>query len=138
GGLGSVRDVTFTAPGGMSLEGDGNRFPPPGLFGGRPGTVGEVSLNPDRSDGREMPSKFPYMKLHANDTIRTVSPSGGGYGDPFERDPARVLEDLRDGFIGAQAARSDYGVGVREAEAGVDGWVLDEAETARLRSRRPS
>jgi N-methylhydantoinase B len=138
GGLGSVRDVTFTAPGGMSLEGDGNRFPPPGLFGGGPGTVGEVTLNPDRSDGREMPSKFPYMKVRANDTIRTVSPCGGGYGDPFERDPARVLEDTRDGFIGAQSARRDYGVAVLEAEAGVDGWRLDEVETARLRSRRSS
>src|SRR5207237_1394270 len=50
GGLGSVRDLTFTAPGGMSMEGDGNRFPPPGLFGGSQGQVGAVVFNPGDPD----------------------------------------------------------------------------------------
>ena len=112
GGLGSIRDITFMSAGGMSLEGDGNRFAPPGLFGGKEGTVGAVVLNPDRSDGRAMPSKFPYMKLTKGETIRTVSPCGGGYGDPFTRDPGQVLEDVRDNFVSALSACIDYGVAV--------------------------
>src|SRR5207237_4596 len=117
GGLGSVRDVTFTAPGGMSLEGDGNRFPPPGLFGGQQGPVGAVIFNPaaggskgflpGRPDERAMPSKFPYRKVAAGTTIRTISPCGGGYGNPLERDPAQVLEDVIDGYISAESARRD-------------------------------
>jgi N-methylhydantoinase B len=135
GGLGSVRDVTFTAPGGMSLEGDGNRFPPPGLFRGKPGTVGDVVLNPDRAGEQSMPSKFPYMKVRSGDTIRTVSPCGGGYGDPLERDSAHVLEDVRDGFITSESAQREYAVAVVAGGPEVDGWILDGAETERLRSR---
>jgi N-methylhydantoinase B len=135
GGLGSVRDVTFQAPGGMSLEGDGNRFPPPGIFGGGPGTVGEVVFNPGGAGERAMPSKFPYMKVREGDTIRTVSPCGGGYGDPFERDPKLVLEDVRDGFVSADSAREQYGVAVVAAGLEQDGWRLDHEDTARLRGR---
>jgi N-methylhydantoinase B len=138
GGLGSVRDVTFTADGGMSLEGDGNRFPPPGILGGKIGTVGEVMFNPGRSDERVMPSKFPYMKVKAGETIRTVSPCGGGYGDPLQRDPQRVVEDVRDGFVSVESARRNYGVAVVADEAASDGWRLNEEETGRLRSERSS
>jgi N-methylhydantoinase B len=136
GGLGSVRDVTFQARGGMSLEGDGNRFPPPGLFGGKPGTVGEVVFNPGRESERSMPSKFPYTSLKEGDTVRTVSPCGGGYGDPFERDPERVLEDVRDGYVTPESAQRDYGVAVAAASAAEDGWQLDAEQTRRLRRKR--
>jgi N-methylhydantoinase B len=133
GGLGSVRDVTFTAPGGMSLEGDGNRFPPPGLLGGQQGHGGAVIFNPGRPDERAMPSKFPYRKVAAGTTIRTISPCGGGYGDPLERDPARVLEDVADGYISAESARRDYRVVVVPTASEPVGWRLDHDETARLR-----
>jgi N-methylhydantoinase B len=56
------------------------------------------------------------------------SPSGGGYGPPHERDPERVADDVREGFVTAEAARGVYGVALRE-----DGTV-DAAETARLRA----
>jgi len=136
GGLGSVRDVTFDAPGGMSLEGDGNRFPPPGLFDGVQGHVGEVILNPGDKTARAMPSKFPYMKVEAGMTIRTVSPCGGGYGDPFERDPEKVLADVIDGYVTVESARDAYGVAVVAIPAEADGWRLDRDETARLRATR--
>jgi N-methylhydantoinase B len=35
---------------------------------------------------------------------------GGGFGDPRERDPERVREDVRDGFVSKEAAKRDYGV----------------------------
>lgn len=131
GGLGSIRDMTFLNDGGMSLEGDGNRFAPPPLFGGRPGHVGEVVLNPGSLDERAVASKFPYRKVAAGTTIRTVSPCGGGYGDPFERDSARVLEDVLDGFVGVESARRDYGVAI--VPEGRGQFRLDQDETARLR-----
>ncbi len=133
GGLGSIRDVTFTAPGGMSLEGDGNRFPPPGLFGGGHGTGGAVVFNPGQKDERLMPSKFPYMKVQAGDTIRTVSPCGGGYGDPCERDPSRILSDVVDGYVSVENARSLYGVALDVSSPTSEGWRVDEPETQRLR-----
>ena len=35
---------------------------------------------------------------------------GGGYGDPKARDPERVLDDVKNGYISAEAAARDYGV----------------------------
>ena len=99
GGFGSIRDIQFVEPGGCSLEGDGNKFPPPGLFGGKDGTPGDVVLNPGRPDETHLPSKFPYRKMNAGDTLRLVGPSGGGYGDPAERDPAAMREDELDGLV---------------------------------------
>ena len=67
------------------------------------------------------------MTIREGERFVCVGPAGGGYGDPFARDPARVLDDVLDGFISAEAARRDYGVAI-----GPDGRV-DEAETRALR-----
>jgi N-methylhydantoinase B len=133
GGIGSIRDVQFLEEGGMSLEGDGNVWSPPGVFGGDQGTVGGVMLNPGRPDERPLPSKFPYRRMPAGETIRTVSPGGGGYGDPYERDPQRVLADVLDGFISRRSAEKDYGVVI-----GDDGGrlAIDADATEKLRLAR--
>jgi len=98
GGLGSVRDIEFLADGGFSLEGDGNLVPPPGLFGGRPGAPGSVTLNPDGPEPQSLPSKIPYRKARRGDVLRLVGPCGGGYGDPAERDRAAIERDARNGL----------------------------------------
>ncbi len=133
GGLGSIRDIAFTSPGGMSLEGDGNVFPPPGLFGGKDGTGGAVILNPGQAGETSLPSKFPYRNMSAGDTIRTVSPCGGGYGDPLEREPALVLDDVLDGFVSVDSARSQYGVVITNAAG--PGVSVDIEATERLRAQ---
>jgi N-methylhydantoinase B len=61
--------------------------------------------------------------------VRHVLAAGGGYGWPFERAVAAVVEDVRDGKVTVQGARSDYGVAVDP-----DTFAVDEAETARLRT----
>lgn len=98
GGLGSVRDIQFLADGGFSLEGDGNLVPPPGLFGGRDGKPGSVTLNPGTPEEQQLPSKLPYRKAKAGDVLRLVGPCGGGYGDPAQRDPEATARDERDGI----------------------------------------
>jgi len=131
GGLGSIRSVQFLSPGGMSLEGDGNLFPPPGFFGGKPGSTGAVILNPGTPREKRLPSKFPYRAAQAGDTLCTISPCGGGYGDPFQREPERVLEDVLDGYVSLASARVQYGVAIT---TGPDGKLrIDHEETRRLR-----
>ena len=39
-------------------------------------------------------------------------PGSGGYGPPAERDPGRLREDLRDGYVTPEGAKRDYGVEV--------------------------
>ncbi|GAC54400.1 hydantoin utilization protein B [Gordonia amicalis NBRC 100051 = JCM 11271] len=58
-------------------------------------------------------------------------PSGGGFGDPFRRDPFSVLSDVWDEYLTAEEARQDYGVVVN-----TDNWTVDEAATEALRSSR--
>jgi N-methylhydantoinase B len=62
------------------------------------------------------------------DAIRLGLPGGGGFGDPRQRDPQRVLDDVLDGLITAEEAAHDYGVAI-DAQG-----RLDMAETGRLRS----
>lgn len=129
GGLGSIRDVMFTADGRMSLEGDGHKFSPWGIFGGKPGTPGAVVFNPGKENEANLPSKISDRLAKAGDTFRTVSPCAGGYGDPFERDPQKVLDDVIDGFISRESALQ-YGVVI------TDDLRLDQEATRKLRAGR--
>jgi N-methylhydantoinase B len=108
GGLGSIREFEFLDDAGCSLEGDGNEWAPRGLFGGGDGSPGAVVLR--RADGGEepLPSKFPYRKAAAGERLRLVSPCGGGYGDPRERDPDAVRADLADGYVSPDSAHDLY------------------------------
>lgn len=111
GGLGAIRDMQFLCTGQMSLEGEGNKYAPWGIFGGEDGTPGGVKIFlGNGSPELDLPSKFPCRKTQIGDTLRTISPCGGGYGDPLERDPQQVLEDVLDGYVSLEKARSDYGV----------------------------
>jgi N-methylhydantoinase B len=130
GGIGSIRDMEFLDRAHMSLEGDGHRHPPPGIFGGRDGYPGAVIWI--KSDGTEipLPSKLQSRWAEAGDTVRTVSPNAAGYGDPLERDPQRVLDDVLDEVIPADEATKVYGV-VLDLEH----ERVDEPATAALRER---
>src|SRR6266851_3593053 len=110
GGLGSVREFEYLAPGGASVEGEGHVFPPWGFDGGKPGYPAELQLR--RPDGavEMLPSKVPHMQILTGEKFVCVGPAGGGYGDPLLRDPAHVLDDVADGLVSSEAARDDYGV----------------------------
>jgi N-methylhydantoinase B len=108
GGLGSIREFEFLEPTGYSVEGDGSVHPPRGLFGGGEGTRGAVILNRGGKDETELPSKFPYRKSAPGERLCLIGPCGGGYGDPAERDPAAVREDVLDGYVSEESARTLY------------------------------
>ncbi len=66
---------------------------------------------------------------------RYITNGGGGWGDPFQRDPARVLADVRDEYVSVEGAARDYGVVVLgDPRTDPEGLRIDEAATARLRS----
>ena len=62
--------------------------------------------------------------------VRVLTGGGGGYGDPFEREIARVVDDVINEYVSVEAAERDYGVAVT-----VDG-IVDEARTKQLRANR--
>ena len=60
---------------------------------------------------------------------------GGGWGDPLERDPRQVLEDVLDEYVSVEGARRDYGVALTGSLEDLS-LAVDEEETARLRAAR--
>ncbi len=118
----------------MTHESDRHEDAPWGIFGGHDGAVGKVEIYNVRppDEVRNEHSKFSGLRTETGDVVSYFSPSGGGYGDPAQRDPAKVLDDVLDGFISVDHARADYKVALSEVDDGY-GWAVDEAGTRVLR-----
>jgi len=113
----------------VQVRSDRRTHRPYGLYGGRPGAPGAVVLNP-REEAKTLPSKVT-MTCRRGDVVRWVLPGGGGWGDPLERDPERVLRDVRNELVSPAVAERDYGVVIDTGR-----WKVDEAATVKLRARR--
>lgn len=105
----------------VSHRGERHYTVPWGLYGGEASVSSESILT--RADGSELviPSKLDFTMV-PGDRLDLWTTGGGGYGDPLERDPERVLADVLDGKVSAEAAAERYGVVVdRELDRGPDG-----------------
>ena len=83
-------------------------FPARGRHGGHDGAAGIVRLK----SGARLKAKGIQI-VPAGDRLIIEMPGGGGNGDPAEREPALVEEDLRNEFVSPEAARTLYKVAVR-------------------------
>jgi N-methylhydantoinase B len=101
------------------------RYPPGGLFKGGNGSKAQFIVNAQAGD----PSGLTLCE--SGDVIQFHSAGGGGYGDPLERDPAAVEQDVINKYVSIQQARSDYGV-VIDPKA----LKVDPEETEKLRASR--
>jgi len=136
GGMGVVKSQRFLTPGFMTHESDRNEDVPWGIFGGHEGATAAVRIhNHDSGEApREVAAKFSGMRAELGDAVTYLSPCGGGYGNPLKRDPAKVLDDLLDGYITAGHARQVYGVVFKAVTNGYD-WGLDSIGTDALRNQ---
>jgi N-methylhydantoinase B len=96
-----------------------------GSEGGAGGTLGTTSIIDEDGKERWIP-KIEVLRLAAGETVRIVSPGGGGYGDPLERAPEAVVRDIEDGFVTVEEARNAYGVVIKAG-------AVDVANTTVLR-----
>jgi N-methylhydantoinase B len=112
----------------LQVRSDRHAILPYGLYGGYPGKPSMNYLNPD-SNPRPLNSKLTTT-IRRGDVFRHELAGGGGWGDPLERDPERVLADVRNEYVSADAAASEYGVVVDCAQ-----WQVDGAATSALRER---
>jgi N-methylhydantoinase B len=130
GGVGSIREVTFLADGAISVESEGHKYPPKGLFGGSDGTPSQLVWTKADGEVVQLPSKLPYHHFATGDRITAIRACGGAYGNPLERDPADVLDDVIDGYITRDKALADYGVMI------TDRFEVDSQATGRERQAR--
>lgn len=117
--------------GAWTLSNRGRRRQPPwGLFGGADGAAAE-SFSQEAGEP-EMRRDDPARKvMPAGSLVVLRSAGGGGWGDPFVRDTARVRADVFEGYVSIAAAARDYGV-VIDATT----FAVDEAATRMLRQTR--
>jgi N-methylhydantoinase B len=135
GGLGAIYEIEALADDGAEvfLLGERGKYPPFGVNGGRPAALNRFVHQTDQ--GWSIPplvSKVTDVKIRRGQKIRLETPGGGGFGDPASREPARVVRDVRLGYVSREAAGREYRVILR-----ADG-SLDPAATAKARARTPA
>jgi N-methylhydantoinase B len=115
GGLGAIYEVEpLEGETEVFVLGERGKFPPFGVNGGRPAALNRVFYGTEQ--GERQPAlicKATDIVIRPGERVRIESPGGGGFGDPRERDPARVARDVRMGYLTAEAARRDYGFAPR-------------------------
>ncbi len=113
GGLGIIRQVRVLADeAALSVVADRNKIPPFGIFGGHAPLSQQWNMIRDRETEKPLSStgKVTGLPLKKGDTISLRSAGGGGYGNPLDRDPDKVRNDVYQGYVTIEAARNVYGV----------------------------
>jgi N-methylhydantoinase B len=121
------------------IQASRSKMGPPGVRGGAPGRPGR-SIRNYGTDNEEILGgwsgdewricAYSNRPLAEGDTFTNESPGGGGWGNPAERNPHLVLEDVRDGYVSVERAREDYKVVIAPTTTDFE---LDEAATSALR-----
>ena len=117
GGLSLIREYRILAETAeLNVRSDKRRRPPHGLYGGKDGTPSWNIVNPGSED-RVLPVLLMAPeRLKQGDVFRHIMSGAGGYGDPLERDPAHVLDDVIAEKVSIERAAADYGVVVEDGE----------------------
>jgi N-methylhydantoinase B len=108
GGKGVVLDYRVRSDGCfLTASYSRNKYLPWPSRGGREGSANRIEVI--RADGRkENHAVVSGLRLNRDDVIRIITANGGGYGDPRERDPAAIANDLRNGYITPEQAAVEY------------------------------
>jgi len=132
GGLGVAQEVRLRSPGSVQSAMERTICAPWGLHGGKDALPNRFSIL--RKDGsmQKLPTgKTPgHIALEAGDGFLVEVGGGGGFCNPLERDPQKVLADVRSGYVSLEAARREYGVVVQQRGRR---FTLDIAATDVLR-----
>ena len=115
----------------VSMVMDHGRFGPQGVLGGKDGGVNRVRI--ERHGETYIPphlSKDQNVIVKEGDTIRVSTPGGGGYENPFLRNPELVKHDVQRGYYTTQQVKENFGVVLN-----IKGEI-DEKATQKLRNEQ--
>lgn len=103
-----------------------------GINGGLPGIPHGVSLTQD-GEQTEMGTVFSNYSISEGDAFVRPSSGGGGFGDPTERDPEEVVEDVKDDYVSVERAERDYGVVIEVIDPELCAYEIDHEATEEKR-----
>ncbi|WP_394707847.1 hydantoinase B/oxoprolinase family protein [Roseovarius pacificus] len=133
GGSGACWEVEpLDQPMTLVTFGEGRRIPAMGAGGAKSTMIDPKvgRLEVTRNGQTEIITDNVIETINPGERAANKNPGGGGFGNPFERDPRKVVEDIRNGLVSIEGAKLDYGVIIADAEA----LTVDEAATAKARS----
>ena len=136
GGNGIEKIYRLLAEGDVSIHDDRDVSQPWGILGGKPGAVSKKFLI--RKDGEKtpLPAKIDNVRVRPGDRIVFCTAGGGGWGDPLERDPIWVRNDVARKLVSIELAHSDYGVVLEGAEIVVDHRASQDLREGMRRNRK--
>jgi N-methylhydantoinase B len=134
GGYGSHRRWLMRGDAVNSIHGDREEVTPPGVSGGRNGGPNKLVLNAGTDAERNLGMFATNVELKESDTLDFISNGGGGFGNPLEREPEVVLEEVIDGFLSVEKARDVYGVVIEAVDPAVHDWRIDYEASERTRA----
>lgn len=123
------------APSGVSTYMVGMKYPMTGIAGGKNGSPNKLTVRFEGENAKHIAVMANSEPHAAGEAFEYIYGGGGGWGDPLERPPAKVFEDVLDELVSPAAARREYAVVVTGSVE--DGTLeLDEAATRKLRDER--
>jgi len=128
GGTNSVKEIEFLSDGAISVEGDNHAVKGWGFDGGQEGITSELILQKPDGSRTLLPSMCPQTSVEKGDVVIAIGGTGGGYGDPLQRDADKVLADYCDGLISTITAKNEYGVIINADKQ------IDNSATSKQRS----
>jgi N-methylhydantoinase B len=129
GGLGATRVYRFTAPGNAVTILKKTKTRPWALNGGQEAEPNHIIVWAGTE--REVQTGAINQPLEAGDILISSAGGGGGWGNPLRRNPEKVLEDVRNGYVSLKSAERDYGVVID-----LTLWTVDSESTSKLRRER--
>jgi N-methylhydantoinase B len=113
----------------------GMKYPMPGICGGAPGAPNKLTIRYQSDDPYVVKHTADWVPMAAGELLNYDYGGGGGWGDPLDRDPQAVLDDVIDEYVSVAGAERDYGVVLTGSLADLT-LAVDDAATVRLRGSR--
>jgi len=113
----------------------GMKYPMPGICGGRPGAPNKLTLKVGSDEPVVVEHTANWVPLEAGERIVYDYGGGGGWGDPLDRDPQAVLDDVLDEYVSVEGAERDYYVVLTGSLEDLT-LAVDVAATEKLRESR--
>lgn len=129
GGFALLRELTVLTDVTMTIHGDREKFTPFGMSGGLNGGGCNLIINKGTDKEFDAGMYATGVQLKKGDKIFYASSGGGGFGNPLERDPRAVLEDVMDEWLSVEAAKEHYGVVVKVVDHDALDYRIDEKAT---------
>ncbi|WP_458354013.1 hydantoinase B/oxoprolinase family protein [Peribacillus frigoritolerans] len=124
GGSGVIRSYKTLSDGQeLTVSFGRHQFQPWGMNKGENGSSSYIKVHKENGEVIGPFGVTSRLKLDKGDTIHLVTATGGGYGDPAERDVQAVLRDVKNGYITAEQAKDKFGVIVNDKCDSIIGYT---------------